>query len=121
MSAGLAGVFLALAFGRIVPESFNFLYSIDFLVMIVIGGLGSVGGAVVGAVVVSALPQVLLHYADRLPLVAAPGSAGLQPGDAARFLYGAAVVVVLLFASNGLAGLTRRIRVRQLNLKESTS
>jgi len=121
MYAGLAGVFLALAFGRIVPESFNFLYSIDFLVMIVIGGLGSVGGAVVGAVVVSALPQVLLHYADRLPLVAAPGSAGLQPGDAARFLYGAAVVLVLLFASEGLAGLTRRIRVRQLNLKESTS
>ena len=121
MYAGLAGVFLALAFGRIVPESFNFLYSIDFLEIIVIGGLGSVGGAVVGAVVVSALPQVLLHYADRLPLVAAPGGAGLQPGDAARFLDGAAVVVVLLFASNGLAGLTRRIRVRQLNLKESTS
>ena len=35
-------------------------YSIDFLVMIVIGGLGSVGGAVVGAVFVTALPQVLL-------------------------------------------------------------
>ena len=73
MYAGLAGVFLALAFGRIVPESFGFLYSIDFLVMIVIGGLGSIGGAVAGAVIVSALPQVLHHYADRLPLVAAPG------------------------------------------------
>jgi branched-chain amino acid transport system permease protein len=121
MYAGLAGVFLALAFGRVVPESFGFLYSIDFLVMIVIGGLGSVGGAVVGAVVVSALPQVLLHYADRLPLVAAPGSDGLQPGDAARFLYGAAVVAVLIFASDGLAGLTRRIGARQLNPKESTS
>jgi branched-chain amino acid transport system permease protein len=119
MYAGLAGVFLALAFGRVVPESFNFLYSIDFLVMIVIGGLGSVSGAVVGAVLVSALPQVLLHYADRLPLVAAPGSSGLQPDDAARFLYGAAVVAVLIFASDGLAGLTRRFRVRQLNPKES--
>ena len=79
MYAGLAGVFLALAFGRIVPESFGFLYSIDFLVMIVLGGLGSVGGAVVGAVIVTALPQVLLHYADRLPLVAPPGGGGLQP------------------------------------------
>lgn len=121
MYAGLAGVFLALAFGRVVPESFGFLYSIDFLVMIVIGGLGSVGGAVVGAVIVSALPQVLLHYADRLPLVAAPGSEGLQPGDAARFLYGAAVVAVLIFASDGLAGLARRTGARQLNPKESTS
>jgi branched-chain amino acid transport system permease protein len=53
--------------------------------------------------------------------VAAPGSAGLQPGDAARFLYGAAVVAVLIFASDGLAGLTRRIGARQLNPKESTS
>jgi branched-chain amino acid transport system permease protein len=119
MYAGLAGVFLALAFGRVVPESFNFLYSIDFLVMIVIGGLGSVSGAVVGAVVVSALPQVFLHYADRLPLVAAPGNAGLQPDDAARFLYGAAVVVVLIFASDGLAGLARRFGARRPNPKET--
>ena len=112
---------LALAFGRIVPESFGFLYSIDFLVMIVLGGLGSVGGAVVGAVIVSALPQVLLHYADKLPLVAEPGSSGLQPGDAARFLYGAALVVVLIYASDGLAGLVRRLRVRILRPRGVTA
>jgi len=126
MYAGLAGVMLALAFGRVVPESFNFLYSIDFLVMIVIGGLGSVGGAVVGAVVVSVLPQVLLHYADRLPLVASPGGSGLQPNDAARFLYGAAVVAVLIFAPGGFAGLAQGVRRRPsraqpLPAKESTA
>ena len=121
MYAGLAGVFLALAFGRIVPESFNFLYSVDFLVMIVLGGLGSVGGAVLGAVIVSALPQVFLHYADSLPLVASPGSGGLQPNDAARFLYGAAVVAVLIFASGGFAGMARRFRGGHTKPKESTA
>jgi branched-chain amino acid transport system permease protein len=121
MYAGLAGVFLALAFGRIVPESFGFLYSIDFLVMIVLGGLGSVGGAVLGAIVVTALPLVFLHYADSLPLVAAPGNGGLQSGDAARFLYGAAVVAVLIYAPRGLAGLTPRLRGRKSNKKESTA
>ena len=121
MYAGLGGVFLALAFGRVVPESFNFLYSIDFLVMIVLGGLGSVGGAVVGAVIVTALPQVLLHYADSLPLVASPGAGGLQPDDAARFLYGAAVVAVLIFASDGLAGLARRLRPASTNIEGSTA
>jgi branched-chain amino acid transport system permease protein len=121
MYAGLAGVFLALAFGRIVPDSFNFLYSIDFLVMIVLGGLGSVGGAVLGAVIVTVLPQVLLRYAGSLPLVAAPGGSGLQPNDAARLLYGAAVVGVLILASGGLAGLARRFRGTQPTPKENTT
>ena len=118
--AGLAGVFLALAYGRVVPESFNFLYSIDFLVMIVIGGLGSVGGAIVGAVIVTALPQILLQYADSLPLVAQPGEGGLQAGDAARFLYAAAVVAVLIYASDGIAGLARRLRFNLTNPKGSS-
>jgi branched-chain amino acid transport system permease protein len=109
MYAGLAGVFLALSFGRIVPESFGFLVSIDYLVMIVIGGLGSIGGAVAGALLVTALPQVLSRYSDSLPLVGDPGSGALQAGEAARLLYGAAVVAVLIFAPRGLAGLARRI------------
>jgi branched-chain amino acid transport system permease protein len=109
MYAGLAGVFLALAFSRVVPDSFGFLLSIDFLVMIVLGGLGSIGGAVVGALIVSALPQLLNHYSGSLPLVGQPGGEGLQPSDAARYLYGAAVVAVLIFAPHGLAGLGRRV------------
>jgi branched-chain amino acid transport system permease protein len=113
MYAGLGGVFLALAFGRIVPESFGFLVSIDFLVMIVIGGLGSIGGAIVGALLVSALPQVLNHYSDSLPLVTEAGGDGLQSGQAARFLYGAAVVAVLIYAPHGLAGLSRRVAHRR--------
>jgi branched-chain amino acid transport system permease protein len=118
MYAGLAGVFVALAYGRIVPESFGFLYSLDFLVMVVLGGLGSIGGAVVGAVIVTALPQVFDHYASSLPLVAEPGAGGLQPLDAARYLYGAAVVAILIFVPGGLAGLGRILQSRQHN-KES--
>jgi branched-chain amino acid transport system permease protein len=112
MYAGLAGVFLALAFGRVVPDSFGFLLSIDFLVMIVVGGLGSIGGAVAGALLVTALPQLLDHYSGSLPLVGAPGGDGLQPTDAARFIYGAAVIAVLIFAPGGLSGLGRRITGR---------
>ena len=74
MYAGLGGVLMALAFGRIVPESFGFLLSVDFLVMIVIGGAGSVGGAAAGALFVTALPLVLNHYSGSLPLLAEPGT-----------------------------------------------
>ena len=108
MYAGLGGVLMALAFGRIVPESFGFLLSVDFLVMIVIGGAGSIGGAAVGALFVTALPLVLNHYSGSLPLLAEPGSGGVGAAEFSRFVYGAAIVVVLLSGPRGLAGLVRR-------------
>lgn len=108
MYAGLAGVLLALAFSRIVPDSFGFELSIDYLVMIIIGGLGSVGGAVLGAVFVTALPPVLDHYSDALPFLAQPGSGGFDAATVARLAYGAAIIAVLLFAPGGLASLARR-------------
>lgn len=108
MYAGLAGVLIALVFGRVVPEYFGLALSIDYLAMIVIGGLGSVGGAVAGAVFVMVLPQLFIHYADSIPLVVEAGGKGIQPTEGARYLFGAAIILVLLFAPGGLAGLFRR-------------
>ena len=109
MYAALCGVLLALAFGRIVPDTFGLLMSVDFLVMIVIGGIGSVGGAAAGAVFVTALPLVLNRYSGSLPLLAEPGSGGISAPELSRLLYGAAIVVVLVFAREGIAGLLRRV------------
>ncbi|MFG2154381.1 branched-chain amino acid ABC transporter permease [[Kitasatospora] papulosa] len=105
MYAGLAGVLLALVFQRTVPEYFGMILSLEYLAMIVIGGLGSVAGAVIGAAFVSLLPQVLTHYSDSLPLVSALGTGGIAPGEASRYLYGAAVVAVVLFLPGGIARL----------------
>lgn len=107
MYAGTAGALMALVFQRIVPDYFSLALSMSFLAMVVIGGLGSVGGAAAGAVFVTVLPPLLGHYADRIPLVVAPGSAGpgLAASDAADFLYGGALVLTLVFAPGGLAGL----------------
>lgn len=105
MYAGLGGVMTALAFGRIVPDSFALALSIDMLVMIVVGGVGTVGGAAAGAVFVTALPLVLDRYSDSLPLVASPGQPGFTANIIARMLYGLAIIVVLLFAPRGLIGL----------------
>jgi branched-chain amino acid transport system permease protein len=110
MYAGLAGVLMALVFGRIVPDTFGFSLSVDFLVMIVIGGLGSIPGAAVGALFVSMAPRVLDHYSGSLPLVGQPGGSGLQPSQAARLLYGLAIIAVLLYARGGLASLGNRLR-----------
>ncbi|MFE2826692.1 MULTISPECIES: branched-chain amino acid ABC transporter permease [unclassified Streptomyces] len=112
MYAGLAGVLLALVFQRTVPDYFGITLSLEYLAMIVIGGLGSVSGAVVGAVFVSLLPQLLTRYSDALPLVSDPGTGGVAPGEAARYLYGAAVVAVVLFLPGGLVRVAARFRVR---------
>src|SRR3954453_18640796 len=112
MYAGLSGVLYALSIGSIAPESFGLEVSVQYLAMIVLGGLGSVVGAVLGAVFVSALPLVFQRYADVVPFVSSVGEGGLAAGEAARFLYGAAIIIVILFQPSGLAGLGQRFRRR---------
>ena len=112
MYAGLSGVMYALSIGSIAPESFGLELSILYLAMIVLGGLGSVGGAALGALFVSALPLVFQRYADALPFVGGAGESGLAPGEAARYLFGLAIILVVLFQPAGLAGLAERFRRR---------
>jgi branched-chain amino acid transport system permease protein len=113
MYAGVAGVLMALAFQRAVPDYFDLHLSIDFLAMIILGGLGSPVGAVVGATFVVALPIVMARYADVLPLVVGPGQDGLEASIAAQFVYGALVVVVMITQPGGLNGLLHTLRARR--------
>jgi branched-chain amino acid transport system permease protein len=111
MLAGLGGVLLALAFRHIVPETFGVLLAIEYLAMIVIGGVGSPAGTLAGALFVSSLPVVLERYSDALPFVTeTPTGGGVTAGVAARFCYGAAIVALLLVEPGGLAALGRRAR-----------
>jgi len=110
MYAGLAGVLYALSIGSVAPESFSLLLSVEFLAMVVLGGLGSVVGSVLGAVFVSALPLVLQQHAGSLPLIVDPGQSGIVASQAAAFLYGAAIVLVVVWEPGGLAGLAHRLR-----------
>jgi branched-chain amino acid transport system permease protein len=110
MYAGLSGVMFALSIGSVAPESFGLEVSILYLAMIVLGGLGSVGGAALGALFVSAMPLVFQRYADAVPLVGGPGEGGLAAGEAARYLFGLAIILVVLFEPAGLAGFAGRFR-----------
>ena len=110
MYAGLAGVLYALSIGSVAPDSFGLTLSVQFLAMIVLGGLGSVVGSILGAVFVSALPLVFQQYAGSLPFIVNPGQPGIVASQAAAFLYGAAIVLVVRFEPGGLVGLARRLR-----------
>lgn len=109
--AGLAGGLLAPFIRVLQPESFGLALSVEYLAMIVIGGLGTAEGAVLGALFVSMLPEVIRNLAPHLPFIASEGGSG--PFTVAAFatlLYGVLLVVVLMFEPAGLEGLLRRLR-----------
>jgi branched-chain amino acid transport system permease protein len=107
LSAGLAGVAGALYAHKlqfISPDQFNILQSIDLLLLIVVGGVGSVHGAFLGAIFLITLPQVIAMVKDYLPAVVgqAPGLQGL--------VYGVVLVGFVLFEPMGLYGRWLKIR-----------
>ena len=89
--AGLAGAFFAGWQGFISPESFNFLESVTILSMVVIGGMGSIAGSILGAAFLVIVPEALRGSAEWRSL----------------FL-GGAMVVTMLFRPQGLLGSWRR-------------
>jgi branched-chain amino acid transport system permease protein len=62
--AAVAGAYLALFDGLVTPATAGFLRSIEFVTMAVLGGLGSIAGSIVGAAVLTVLPQVLTSFHD---------------------------------------------------------
>lgn len=107
---GLSGGLLAVRQGYIVWDQFGGDMSIDLLAVVVLGGLGSVYGAIAGAVVVYALPEVIQRLSDSLPLVAASGDThGITPGQLTSVIYGLLLVVVMVYEPGGIAGIAARV------------
>jgi branched-chain amino acid transport system permease protein len=86
--AGLAGALLAHSIKFLSPDSYSFDQSVIFLVMLIVGGSGSIGGAIFGAVLLTFLPEVLRPLKSSYIMV-----------------YGAAVIAMVIFMPRGLAGL----------------
>ena len=102
--AGVAGALYAHKLQFISPDQFNILQSIDLLLMIVIGGVGSVHGAFLGAIFLITMPQVIALVKDYLPAAIgqAPGLQGL--------VYGVVLVAFVLFEPMGLYGRWLKVR-----------
>ncbi|WP_370947551.1 branched-chain amino acid ABC transporter permease [Amycolatopsis sp. cg5] len=121
--AGLAGAMTVLWFDILKPDeseygTYGINISIAFLAMVIIGGLGSVPGAVVGALIVNGLPQVLSLYSADLGWFTGTGGGALSPVLVSSFVYGAAIILVVLFEPGGLAAIGRRITARTTRKEE---
>lgn len=94
--AGLAGGIYAFFLGYIAPGSFPVLLSFEFVVMAVIGGLGTVWGPVIGAALITVLVQVLTSLGTQ------PGMPSYAANVFSYAVYAGLLIVVLLFLPRGL-------------------
>ncbi len=103
--AGIAGALFASYSRYVVPNYWDLALAIQFVAAIIVGGVASIWGSVLGAAFVFALPRLI----DRAPFLAPSGAShGLSSGDLNAFIYGFLIVVFLLFEPGGVMGLIRR-------------
>lgn len=92
--AGLAGVLFSFYTGTACPGDFTFVYSINILIFMIVGGIGSFAGPIIGAISLTVVGELLRDFLKYLPLI-----------------YGAIVIVVVLLLPGGLVSLPRRIQM----------
>jgi len=104
--SGLAGALLAHQMQHITPEAFGLALSLQLVLMVFIGGLGSLRGAILGAVLIGLLPSFISALKEELP-----ARLGAQFG-LELFVYGAVLTFFVLLEPAGLNG--RWIRIRHV-------
>ncbi len=105
-AAGAAGAMLAISVRLAAPGSFTLTLSLTLLAAVVLGGLGSLTGALLGAALLTFLPQVVTDIGTNA------GLDNIKAAELTPLVYGLVMVLVILLAPRGLAG-TLRNRLRR--------
>ena len=114
---GIAGGLMAFLLGFINPSSFNFILSIYFLAFVIVGGLGSIFGSIMGGVVMTWL-LLELHKVQELPYIGAAlisfsesymNLAGLP--NIASVIFGLIIILLVVFEPLGLYGFWIRTKI----------
>lgn len=95
---GLAGGLFAHKLAYLAPDAFTLLLSLQLLLMVVVGGLGSMHGVIYGAIFLGLLPQGIAILRDTLPPAVAQ-IPGLEPG-----IFGLILILFLLYEPQGIHG-----------------
>lgn len=103
--AGLAGSLYAHFILFISVDNFTLLHSISYIVMIVVGGIGSITGSVIGAVFITILPEIITFMKDYLP-AAKKIASSLQAA-----VYGIVLMLFVIYRPTGFYGLWIKIKI----------
>ena len=113
---GLAGGLMAFVIGFINPGSFNFILSILFLAMVVVGGLGSIFGSIVGAIVIAFLNlkldaiQYIPYVGDFLVMISKNWMSLSGLPNVSSIVFGFILIIIVVIEPLGLYGLWIRIK-----------
>ena len=116
MMAGVAGALYGSYLGFVVPTSWSLVLSVTYVVMIVVGGMASLWGPLLGALFVIGLPSLLQdpNVSGLLPFITSPANPNqgfISATDAAAIIYGVLLIVFLLLEPRGVAGVGQRLSV----------
>jgi len=108
--AGVAGGLFAYYMMSITPEPFSIWLSIEYIAMIIIGGLGSIPGSVFGTVFLITLSEVLSHVTEYLMNISDSIGGAITIAPLREFVYGLAIILFIIFEPKGLAEVWRIVR-----------
>lgn len=108
--AGFAGGLSAYYIGSITPEPYTLGLSIEFIAMIIIGGLGSIPGSVFGTIFIMVLNEVLSSATEFFMNLSAFAGVALTIAPLREFVFGLAIVLFIIFEPRGLAEVWRIVR-----------
>jgi branched-chain amino acid transport system permease protein len=110
--AGIAGALLFTLTGYIEPGSFGLLLSVQYIAMVLIGGVATISGSIMGAAFVSLLPRFVQELPRFLPFIEGGGGGGgfLTIQQVEQVLYGVLIALFVIFEPRGLFGLWVRFR-----------
>lgn len=110
--AAVAGALYAYYLSNATAETFGIGFAIQFIAMIIIGGMGSLPGAIIGAAVWLLLPSIIAGFASEIgPVGGLMGRAlGENRAQFVQLIFGVMVILLLMFAPGGIAGLGKRLK-----------
>lgn len=109
--AGVAGALIWMFIGFIEPTSFNLLLSIQYIAMVLIGGVATISGSILGAVFITFLGRIVDAISGFAPFISDGSSGGfLTKFQVEEMLFGLLIVGFLILEPLGLYGLWIRIR-----------
>jgi branched-chain amino acid transport system permease protein len=108
--AGCAGALWYSILGYIDPSSFNLLLSVQFIAMVLIGGVATVSGSIMGAFFLVLLPRLTQELPAYLPFLSSSTTEFPNVYQVNTLLYGLLIVLFLIFEPRGLYGVWVRVR-----------